>query len=226
MLDLENQLQLWSYSGAEFTTVVGETTIMAVTEGERPGLILTAKLPHPDAVEMLSKAQSDPNLFVFKEGTSVSLNLEAITDPAARDRATQAITNELTRLKCSVDPSSDLQIRATVTGPKSTQVTYTNLFGFGAGGQTYSVQEWTSTLEFVLAGKVVWTRNGGTNVPGTISPKDGQTVESILRASEKPNYRIFENPVLPKFIQRPQPGQGVNSRTTLGHSRVTTGGLR
>lgn len=221
MLDLENQLQLWSYTGSEASRVVGDTMVMAVTDGNKPGLLMNGKLPHRGALDMLAKAKTDPNLFVFKEGASVTLNLAAIADQAARDNATKALTSELKRMKCTVVPNSALEIRAKVTGPTSRQVSY-----FGRVGGTYTVQEWISTMEFVFEGKVVWSRGGGSNVPGFVSLKQGETMEAHLRSCEKPSYFIFERPVLPKFIQRPAAGDGPTSRMTLGQSQISTNGFR
>ncbi len=204
MLDVDNQMQIWAYNGSEATQIVGEVTYMTITDGNRPGLLMNGKLPHPAALEMVAKAKTDPDLFVFKEGSSVALDLSAISDQAARDKATKAITGELTKIKCKVIPNSSLVFRAKVTGPTARQITYRS-FGFGGGGGsgTYTVQEWISTLELVYDGKVVWSRGGGSNVPFTLNLKQGETMESHLRSHEKPSYYIFENPTLPKLIQKP-----------------------
>ncbi len=177
MLDVDNQMQIWAYNGSEATQIVGEVTYMTITDGNRPGLLMNGKLPHPAALEMVAKAKTDPDLFVFKEGSSVALDLSAISDQAARDKATKAITGELTKIKCKVIPNSSLVFRAKVTGPTARQITYRS-FGFGGGGGsgTYTVQEWISTLELVYDGKVVWSRGGGSNVPFTLNLKQGETM--------------------------------------------------
>jgi hypothetical protein len=55
--------------------------------------------------------------------------------------------------------------------------------------------------------------------------KQGENVEGVLRASERPQYGFYERVSLPKFLQKPAPGQGPQSRQTLGQSRVTTSGI-
>jgi hypothetical protein len=220
VLDVENQVQLWEYRGAQFAAVVGETTYMAMTDHNRPGLLFSGKLPHPAAVALLEKMQSDPNLFVFKSGSAVKLDFSAIADQASRDKAIKAFTAELTKMKCTVSPNAALEIRAKVTGPTSRQVTYSGGIG------THSIQEWITSLEFVFEGKTVWMRHGGSNVPFFISLKQGDSVEAYLRSQEKPNYHVFLNPVLPKFVQRPRDGQGVATGAAMGTSEVSVTGIR
>jgi hypothetical protein len=69
-------------------------------------------------------------------------------------------------------------------------------------------------------------RHGGSNVPFFISLKQGDSVEAYLRSQEKPNYHVFLNPVLPKFVQRPRDGQGVATGAAMGTSEVSVTGIR
>lgn len=224
LLDLENQLQFWDYSGQEHTVVRGELTFFAVTDGQKPGLLMNGKLPHPPALDTLDKALKAGDLFIFKEGSKVKLNLDAITDAAARDRAIKVFTTRLAAMKVTIDPSADVEIIAAVSGPKSREVRY---HGFGrGGGGTFNVQEWICSYSFNYQGKPVWSSGIGTNVPGFVSLKQGETMEAHLRANEKPAYGIFENPRLPKFIQKPGDSNNPLNRAALGTSRVSTAGFR
>ncbi len=153
MLDLENQLQLWSYSGAEFTTVVGETTIMAVTEGERPGLILTAKLPHPDACGDAEQGAvgSEPvrvqgrDVRIPQPGGDHRSGCARQGDPGDHQRTDSP---EMFRGPLVGSPNPRYGDRAEVHTSDLYQPVW-----IWRWRQTYSVQEWTSTLEFVLAVK-------------------------------------------------------------------------
>jgi hypothetical protein len=224
LLDLENQLQFWDYSGQEQTAVRGDLTFFAVTDGQRPGLLMNGKLPHPPALDTLDKALKSGDLFIFKEGSKVKLNLDAITDAGVRDRAIKAFTTRLAAMKVTIDNSADVEIIASISGPKSREVRYHG-FGLGGGG-TYNVQEYISSYSFNYQGKPVWSSHIGTNVPHFVNLKQGESMESYLRAREKPEYGIFETPRLPKFIQKPGEGTNPFTRAALGTSRVSTGGFR
>jgi hypothetical protein len=86
LIDLETQVRLWTYEGAELVTTSGGVTWFYVSEGiDRPGALLPARLPHAGVAQMLEKALADPTFFVLKEGTTVRINVDGLPDqPNAR----------------------------------------------------------------------------------------------------------------------------------------------
>jgi hypothetical protein len=219
LIDLENQLKLWTYSGHEFVRGAGNYAFFGVTAGEQqPGALIAASLPHPAAKDLLKKALTDPSLFVLKAGTTVTLNVAGIADPTQRDRVTKGLTERLKAIDCQVGPNGTIELAAFVEGPKQRDVSYIN-------SGDYKVQEYIVRVRFVYQGQPAW-ETSSSNVPGFIVLNDGENIEGYLRAHEKPDYTFFERVELPKFLQKPAAGAGGGGSLTLGQSQVTTSGVR
>jgi hypothetical protein len=217
LIDIDNQLKLWSYDGAEQLKVAGGWTFMGVTDGTKPGALLAGQLPHPAALDMQKKALTDPSLFVFKAGTTVKLDVNSIPDAGERDKVTQMLTKKLKEMDCTVGPNGTIDLVASLEGPKQREIS------FIASGD-YKMQEYVTALKFVYQGKVAW-QTTGTNVPFFVQLKRGENMEGHLRSLEKPQYGFFEGVHLPKFLQKPA-GNGPQALHTIGQSRVTTTGIR
>jgi hypothetical protein len=217
LIALDSQIKLWHYQGAEYVRTTGGNTFIAVSGSDKPGSLAAAKLPHKEATALLEKALSQPDLFVFREGTTVNLDVSGI--PAdQRNRVAQALTAMLSEMKCPVAPNGAITLVAKVEGPKQETRSYTT--------GDYQVQVYSTQLTFVYQGKPVW-QTGGSNIPGFIFLKEGENVEGVLRkASQGPSYAFYDNVVLPKFLQKPGESQGAASGQTLGSSRITPEGLR
>jgi len=219
LIDLENQIKLWTYEGHEQARSVAGWTFFGVTDGEQnPGALVAAQVPHAAAKDLYKKALTDPNLFVLKAGTTVKLNLTGIPDAAERDRVAKALTDRLLAAGCKAGDNGTIDLVATMEGPKERQVS------FSRSGD-YKVQEYIGRLRFVYQGQPAW-ESSGTNVSFVISLKKGENIGDHLRSREKPDYAFFERVELPKFLQKPSAGQGVGNSLTLGQSRLTTAGLR
>jgi len=218
LIDLENQLKLWTYDGQEQVRCAGGWCFFAVTDGDKkPGGLVPVQLPHPAAKDLLKKALTDPNLFVLKSGTTVTLNVNGIADGGQRTYVQQSLTKALKKIGCEAGPAGSIELVATVEGPKQREISY-------IGSGDYKVQEWLSKLRFVYQGQPAW-ETSATNVPGFLFLKKGENIEGKLRESERPNYTFFESVELPKFLQKPT-GQGAGNSLTLGQSRLTTNGLK
>jgi WD40 repeat protein len=222
LIDLENQLKLWSYDVPHGGTVasVGGWTFFALSDGEqKPGALVAAQIPHPAARSMLKKALTQPDLFVLHSGTTVKLNLNGIPDPTQRDQVQRTLVDRLQTIGCQTGENGTIELAASMEGPKDRDVKY--MFG----GGDYKVKEYTGRLKFLYQGQTAWETTG-TNVPGVISLKQGENVADKLRAAEKPDYGFFERVVLPKFLQKPAQGKGPGNSLTLGQSNITTSGVQ
>lgn len=222
LIELENQLKLWCYQGAEKCSAFGGSVLFAVPGDEKSGgALLAAKVPHADALTMLKKALAQSDLFVFRKGTPVKLDVAGIPDPTEQNNARESLTKKLADMNCSVAPDGKVEVVAYVEGPNSREISYMH-------SGSYQVQEYFTKLKFVYEGKTLW-ESQWTNIPGVLSLGKGENIESKLReASEKPSYKFYEQVVLPEFLQKPldqnnaQPGAG----QTIGQSHVTPRGIR
>jgi hypothetical protein len=216
LLDVDNQLKLWQYNGIEQLACLGQLAYIGTTQGDRPGALVATKLPHPAALDLLKKALQQPDMFVFHEGSTVRLNVDRI-QPAQQGYVVAALTKKLESMGCHVAPNGTIDVVAFVEGPKQREVSYMH-------SGDYKVQEYVTSLSFVYQGQVVW-QTGNSSVPGMIMLKDGENVEGVLRASERPGYEFYERVELPKFLQKPTQGQGPNSGQTLGQSTIAPSGV-
>jgi WD40 repeat protein len=220
LVDLENQLKVWSYNGPKSAVSVGGWTFFAISDGEqKPGALMTAQLPQPAAKSLLKKALTQPDLFVLHSGTTVKLNVNGVPDAGQREQVRKALVDRLQTIGCQAGDNGTIELAATMEGPKDRDVRY--MFG----GGDYKVKEYTARLKFVYQGQSAW-ETSGSNVPGVVSLKKGENIADKLRESEKPDYGFFDRVQLPKFLQKPTQGQGAGSSLTLGQSNVTTSGLQ
>ncbi len=218
LIDLENQLKLWEYNGAEQMVQIGKYTLGALGAHNASGALFALELPHKEARDLLAKALTQPDLFVFREGTVVKIDVAGV--PAAdQAHVREALAKKLAELKCTVADTGTISLVATVTGPKERDISYMH-------SGDYKVQEYLTQLSFVYQGTSAWFASGS-NVPGMLWLKKGENIEGVLRkASEKPNINFYDGVILPKFLQKPTAGQGVNARQSLGGSQITTTGLK
>jgi hypothetical protein len=220
LFDVENQLKLWSYEGAEQTATAAGWTFFAVTDGDqKPGALVAVQVPQPAAKSLLNKALTQPDLFVLRSGTTVRLNLNGIPDAVQRETVRKALTDRLQTIGCTAGDNGTIELIASMEGPKDRDVRY--MFG----GGDYKMKEYIGRLKFAYQGQTAW-ETMSSNVPGVVSLKKGENVGDKLREFEKPNYAFFDKVEFPKFLQKPAQGQGAGASLTLGQSRVTTSGLQ
>jgi len=211
LIDLKHHLKLWYYYGSVGVRTVGRTTFLPTSQdGEA---LVAARIPHPAARSLLEKVIREPGRFAFRKGTPVKLDLQGI--PAAdRSHVESILTKLLGRMNCPVQETAEIVMVAKVEGPKPKVVTY-----FPRGG-TFTVQEYIASLDLMHQGKVLW--NGlWSSVPDVVSSREGESFESLLRKlAERPPYRVYENVVLPEFLQDPAQGRQSGPNGTLGSSDV------
>lgn len=214
LVELENMIKLWDYEGAEQVKAVGGTTFFAVSPQNRPGALMPTLIPHESAMQALDAALNEPDLFVFREGVSVRLDVEGI--PAAhRTQVEENLRSSLDKMNIQIDVAAPLTVKASISGPKQEQMNYTR-------SGTYTVQVYRTLLEFVYGGTTIW-QSSGTNIPHFVSIGAGENLGDILKEKSKgPAYGFYQSVVLPKFVQKPQGNTdpGRSSGQTLGVSKV------
>jgi WD40 repeat protein len=221
LIDLQNHLKVWHYRGPNLAQSVGGMTYFALANDQKSGALVAAKVPHPEALALLKKALAQSDLFVFQKGTPVKLDVSGIPDPTEQAKAQESLTKKLSAMNCPIKPDAKIEIVANVEGPKSREISYMH-------SGTYQVQEYFTKLNISYEGQSLWQSNS-TNIPGMLSLKQGENIETKLReASQGPNYKFYENVSLPSFLQKPSAGNkaGPQNGQTIGQSDVTARGIK
>jgi hypothetical protein len=222
LLDLQSQIPLWDYHGAENAPIFGGFAWCGVSEGgNKKEILVPAKIPHAAVKTALEKAQRDPNFFVIKPGTAVRINVSGIEDPAMRDQAATGLTERLKVAGCTVSATAPVELLASTLAGKDREITYQSLgmprFGPRAGGgETFKIHEYFSRLEFRFQGQKIWETQWS-NIQHFVMLRD-ETLEQFLKRNDHPNYELFNRIELPKYLSR----TGSNA---LGTSRITAAGL-
>jgi hypothetical protein len=217
LIALDSQLKAWHYQDAGHVRTAGGNTFIPKAAHNQPGALLAAKMPHAEVVSLVDKALTQPDLFVFREGTTVKLDVAGVPD-SHREQVAKALTQKLEEMNCKVAANGTIDLVAKVEGPNQRKVSYRH-------SGDYQVQEYRTKLSFIYQEKPAW-ETSGTNVPGIITLREGENVAGVLaKASQGPSYGFYDRVVLPKFLQKPSDKQGPGGGQTLGSSRVTTTGL-
>jgi hypothetical protein len=217
LIDLESQVQVWSYSGGE--KAVWANGLCAFVVGERgnqaTSALVTAPVPPANLSAMIAKAMQEPDFYVLKSGTTVTLNLSGLPDATEQEKAAAALTKKLEANGMKVGPGGSIELVGGTETGKDREISY---HGFGVNPwQRHTVREYLTTLKFIYQGTPVW-QTSTSSVPFAIQLKEGETINQVLRASEKPNYKLFETVELPKLLAKPSAKGG------LGSTRVTASG--
>lgn len=217
LFDIDNQVPLWTYRGHEVVEAAGELCAFLASEHNRPGALVLASVPPPTFEKALADAMQQPDFFVLKPGVTVRVNVDALPDAAEREKAREALTRKLKERGLSVGPQGTIDLVATTEAGQERDVSY---HGFGISPwKTYKVREYISRLAFVYKGETTW-QTQGSSVPGFIQLQEGETIEQVLRRSERPSYAVFQNVELPKVLMKPMAGGG------LGTSQVSVAGVQ
>ena len=225
LFDIKNQLIVWSFAdgwGEDF----GENMCFLTKGSSSPGLLVVDRLPLKAMTEALDNAMQDEDFWVLNKGTTVRLDLDGLPDSDGKESVKAALTKKLSEYGINVGDKGTIDLVASIEAKKEKKkVSYSVGFGpippspFGRGGLKYEVKEFVSHLKFVYEGKTAW-ESQMSSVPRSFRLKDGDTIEKLLRRSEKPNYGWYEKIELPDLLRKP------TGSPTLGTTKITSAGLR
>ncbi len=126
---------------------------------------------------------------------------------------------ELAELGVDVARNGTITLVASVTeSPEKENVSYRRGFSPFGPGMPFKLRKFTSKLVFDYQGTIAWQQSG-TNIPQSVSLKDGEAMTDALKRHEKPNYGWFDRVELPAVLRKP------TGSPTLGTTRVTDAGL-
>lgn len=217
LVDLESRIQVCEYQGASQIETIGDTSFIAV-QSDAGGILAPAKFPHPAAVKMLETAQSDPSLFLLHPGVAVSIDVSAVSGPY-QQAVKQGLEKSVADSGYKLSDTSPIKIVASISDPKQEAVSY-----IAAG--SYVVTKYTSTVKVEWNGKHLWSTSGS-NVPGMLMTKRGETMQEALEnAGKEPNTSMFAGLHFPEFMQKPSDSQKPGNRSSaLMSSQFTLQGL-
>jgi hypothetical protein len=222
LIDLENQVKLWTYQGAELIRSLGGLCwFVPNTNQQQAGALVPSPIPQPGVKEALAKALTDPNFFVLKPGTTVKVNVDGLPDAGEREKARAELEKRLKAHGFKVGPEGTIELVAATEVGKAREVSYRSIGRGFPAVKSYKVREHIARVKFVYQGLTAWEAST-LNIPFFARLKQGETMEEHLKAQEKPNYAYFGRVELPKLLTRPTS----NGVTALGNSQVTTSGVR
>ncbi len=217
LVHLPTKIQVCEYRDAGQIDIVGGTAFIAMLS-DAGGLLAPGKFPHPAAEKMLEKAQSDPSVFLIHPGVEVAIDVSQV-NPQYQQTVFQGLEKAAQASGYKVVQTSPIFLSASITGPKQEAVSYI------ASG-SYVVNAYSSTVKLLWNGRELW-QTGGSNVPGVLMTKPGQSIEEALaEAGQQPNLGVFESARFPEFMQKPADNQQAgNNSTALMASAFTMQGL-
>jgi len=222
LIDLENEVRLWDYSGGESVRQMAGITWFAVSDGQKPGALLGAQLPPATVKDALAKAMAAPDFFVLKPGTVVRIDVSGV-DASGKEFVEKALAARLKEIGFESGPNGTIDLVAQTEIGQPREVSYHTFGQFGS--KTYTVRDYYSRVKFIYQGKDVWQTGVG-SVPGFVHLGQNETMEQFLKKSEKFNFDWFGKVELPKLLQKPQESSNGTSVATVGSTRLTTAGAR
>ena len=217
LIDLDSHVLVWSYKGAE--TAVWANGMCAFVVGDRgnqkAAALVTARVPPASLTATIDNEMKDPDFYVLKPGVTVKLDLTGLGNAVEQAKAAASLTKKLEANGMKVGPEGSIALVGVTAKGEERRL---DIRGFGANPwHRYPVQEYLATLKFVHQGKTVW-ETSSSSIPGIIQLGADDTVEGVLRKSEKPTYRLFEQVQLPRLLTKASAvgGLGVTNVTLNG----------
>ncbi|MCC9607231.1 hypothetical protein LOC68_13835 [Blastopirellula sp. JC732] len=213
LFDMQDQIKVWSFTGAAKIRQLGDTTIFYKGEGNRAdGAIVCQQLPGEKLAAHLDQLTKQPGFFCLEPGVKVRLDVEGLPDPQKKQEILASLFKKLEANGAIVDPNGQVVLKASVEskGPKEVRF-------FGGGNVTF--QEFLSKLEMTFQGKTVWSRSGN-NIPGILQYDQVEGMAAAAAKHNHPSYYLFEHAVIPRKVARPAEGNEV------GATKVTVNGLQ
>jgi hypothetical protein len=223
LIDVDNQVKLWDYRGAEAAAAsAGDLCWFLLTPINAANALVPARVPPNGADDLLKRALADPNFFVVKQGSAVTIDPSGIAEPSQRDRVVKGLTARLAAIGVTVVPDSHVVLQASTEAGKEEEITYRHM-GAGFRTDTFKVRGQISRVKFLYDGAPIWESSTNT-IPHFefTNLKPNESLQDHVRAFEKPNYDYFDRIDLPRLLSRPMPP----GQLTLGQSEVTATGVR
>jgi hypothetical protein len=198
--DLRFPGSVWDYVGVEHMQFRGSRIWACVRPvGSTTSTLAAYDLPHPQALAQIAAAVNRPDLFAFKTGDGVRIDVSGVPENR-RDEVQKTLEERLRTLGHHSDPAAPAVLFASVeTAGTKTSTSY-------SGFDTYSYMKTPAVLRLVVNGKELWSDAWAIEPPFSIKVPFGVTLTDHLKQFTigAPNYKLFANAPLPSFIPGPQ----------------------
>lgn len=219
LIDLENHLRLWDYSGRHLSACAGGVTFFAIernVSGNDQMNLVPMSLPHKEAADALEGIRNRPEDFPLRPGGPVAIDLSGVPEEF-RETVRAALMEKVSAHKFQVAPTAPAVIVARIEGPVATSVGYT-LLGPNVRKKT-DLDVWTSTVAVKLNGQDAWSHKG-TNRPSFIAVDNDSDIQGLLKSRNGgPNLKVFETARVPRLLARP-PADPAKKNNALGQTFV------
>ncbi|HVJ86174.1 MAG TPA: SHD1 domain-containing protein [Caulifigura sp.] len=209
LIDLENHIPLWQYEGVSQAAAAGSSTILLSDRGNQ-NLLVAATLPHQAAQLMLKQALATPGLFSVTPGTTMTVDVSALPDPAEQEKARAGLEASVVAAGMKVTPNSPIVVRASISTENKQQKFQT----FGTlNSQDVNTTQHTTKVELLVSGQPVWQTSSYSGTGMILSAKQGESLQDAANRQSKPNYGLFAKVSIPQYVMQP-------GKKTLGQSTV------
>jgi len=220
LVDLENQLKLWTYRGSHHSASAGGVSFFMIerSSGGKSALaVVPVSLPDSKARDALAKALADSDTFLLKPGGTVRLDVSKVPEPH-REAVRTDLEARLKENRITVAKEATSTLVASISGPEAVSAKYYNRED--RVPKSYSFTVLTSRVELVHDGKTIWSQQMN-NQPPSLYVKEGESAQDQLtRLTKEPNLHFFKHAHLPKLIQKQTESDSPGKLLTIGESFV------
>lgn len=220
LVDLDNQLKLWTYKGRHESDSAGGTTFFAIKRGSGRSQVLAVvpvPLPDPEAQTALEQAMAKSDTFLLKPGGTVRLDVSQVPEEY-REKVRASLEARAKANRFTVAKDAPSTIVASISGPQPVTGKYFSREDRTPRNFNFNIQ--VSKVEIMHDGKAIWSQELS-NQPASVSAEKGKSIaEELTRLTAKPRLEFFEHVRLPQLIQKESKNEGPRTLWTLGESTV------
>ncbi|OAI53326.1 hypothetical protein AYO47_04995 [Planctomyces sp. SCGC AG-212-M04] len=204
LTDIENHLPVWSYNGITKALAAGNSTVMLADRGIQGSMLIAASLPHPAAQQALKQALAAPGLFAVKPGSTMTIDVSAITDPTEQQKARSGLEASIAAAGMKLAANSPVVIKASMS-TSNEQRQFQKVFARGSETTPVNAITHTAKVELLVNGQPAWQTSSVSGTGFSLFTEKGESVQDAANRQSKPDYSLFANVSLPQYVVQPGP---------------------
>lgn len=213
LIDLKNELQLWTFGNAHAATGGNGYGWFLVDDSEtgKSGL-MGRQLPHAQAEQVAASKQELDNFYLLRPTDPVCLKLSGVPEKSKAKELREKLEERLRIAGFQIADAAKVTVVAKIVQEKQQTAKYRKTsfqlanLPLASRGETITATytPFTMTLEILREGEPVSTESKTTSQPGFVRLKDGQSFQNAVNEQNKPDYKFFDKAKIPKRIIRPR----------------------